>query len=131
MAYTYNVTTDRGKVRFLTRDITSVSSPTKGTDYVFDDAEIDEALSMNSDDVWAAAADACRALAADEILGSIRINLSGFTLDRSKVSDYWSNLADKYEKKSKEGGLVEFVDSFDYQISQAGIDESEYVGDII
>lgn len=131
MAYTYNVTTDRGKVRFLTRDITSVSSPTKGTDYVFDDAEIDEALSMNSDDVWAAAADACRALAADEILGSIRINLSGFTLDRSKVSDYWSNLADKYEKKSKEGGLVEFVDSFDYQISQSGIDESEYVGDII
>jgi len=98
---------------------------------VFDDAEIDEALSMNSDDVWAAAADACRALAADEILGSIRINLSGFTLDRSKVSDYWSNLADKYEKKSKEGGLVEFVDSFDYQISQSGIDESEYVGDII
>jgi len=118
-------------VRLLVRDITTVSSPTKGTDYVFDDAEIDELLSMNSDDIWAAAADACRSLASDEILGSIRINLSGFTIDRSKVSDYWSNMADKYEKKSREGGLVEFVDSFDYQISQSGIDESEYVGDII
>ena len=131
MAYTYSITTDRGKIRLLVNDVTTETSPSKGTHYVFDDAEIDELLNMNSSDVWAAAADACRVLSANEILGALRLKLSGFEIDRSKVPEYWNKLADKYDAKSKAGDIVEFVDSFDHEISEFGEDESEYVGDIV
>ena len=131
MSYTYSLSTDRGKVRLLVKDTTDEGLPQKGEHYVFSDAEIDAFLEMNSSDVWASAADACHSLAADEILGSLILSLSGFKIDRSKVPEYWTKLAERYETKAKEGARVEFVDSFDYGVSDFGEDETEYMGDLI
>ena len=131
MAYTYNISTDRGRVRLLVGDTTTKTIQVQGEHYAFSDAEIDAFLDLNSDDVWAAAADACRTFAANEILGALRLSLSGFTIDRSKVPEFWNNLADKYEAKAKAGDITEFIDSFDHQISDFGEDETEYVGDIV
>lgn len=131
MSFSYNPTTDRGRVRLLLRDTTDEVNPIKGEHYVFSDSEIDAFLDMNSNDVWAAASDGCRSLAADEVLGALRLSLSGFTIDRTNVTKTWNELADKYDAKSKAGDITEFVDSFDHQISFASEDETEYVGDII
>jgi len=129
LSYSYSLSTSRGKVRLLIRDTTDEVVPIKGEHYVFSDAEVDAFLELNSEDVWAAAADGCNALAADEILGALRLKLSGFEIDRTKVPEYWNKLAEKYEKKAKEGAVVEFIDSFAYEISEFGEDDSEYMGD--
>ena len=131
MSYSYVLSTDRGRVRLLIKDTTTQGSPSQGTHYVFSDVEIDAFLLLNSEDVWAAAADACCTLAADQILGALRLKLSGFEIDREQIPKYWMSLADNYEKKSREGGVTEFVDSFDHDISDFGEDDTEYVGDIV
>jgi len=131
MSYTYNTSTDRGLVRLYIRDTTHAEPPIQGKDYVFTDAEIDAFLDQNSSDVWAAAADACRTLAADEILGALRLKLNGFEIDREKVPNYWLKLAEGYDKKAKDGAVVEYVDSFDHKVSAFGEDETEYIGDIV
>lgn len=130
MSYTYDVSNTRGKVRLLTGDIT-VDLPIYRTNYVFEDADIDALLDLNSEDVWAATADACRRLAADEVLGAVRLSLNGMSLDKTQVPKYWLDMAKTYDKKSAAGDVVEFVDSVAYNINEFGEDESEYVGDII
>ena len=130
MSYSYSLSTNRGKVRLLIKDTSNEKFPVEGEDYIFSDAEIDAFLDMNGDAVWTAAADACRSLAADEVAGSLRLKLSGFEIDRSKVHDYWMKLADNYEKKAG-NQAVEFIDSFDYRVSQSGEDETEYTGSLV
>jgi ABC-type sugar transport system substrate-binding protein len=130
MAYTYAPATDRGKVRLLVMDWTTESGPEQGTDYVFGDADIDAFLNLNDDDVWAAAADACRALAANNIAGALLIRLSGVDVDMKKIPAFWLAMADKYDRKSDDSDVVEYVDSIDHAVSFAGEDETEYVGDI-
>jgi hypothetical protein len=131
MSYTYNLSTARGQVRLFVMDHTDVKVPVRGEHYVFNDEEIDVFLDLNSEDVWAAASDACMALSADEIAGALRLKLSGFDIDRSKVPEYWQRLAERYTEKSKAGDIVEYVDSFDDEVSDFGEDETEYVGDIV
>lgn len=132
MSYTYNVSTSSGMVRFLVGDKTMEKDiPVQGENYIFEDAEIDALLDLNSGEVWAASADACRRLAADEILGAVILKLQGFMLDKEEIPTHWMALADKYDAKAKAGDLVEFVDSFDHDISEFGEDDTEYVGDII
>lgn len=60
MAFTYNVSTDRGKVRLLITDVRE-SNP------IFQDAEIDAFLSLNTS-VRLAAAAALECIAASEVL---------------------------------------------------------------
>lgn len=60
MAFTYNVSTDRGKVRMLITDVRE-SNP------IFQDAEIDAFLSLNTS-VRLAAAAALECIAASEVL---------------------------------------------------------------
>ncbi|MHA2070017.1 MAG: hypothetical protein ACXABY_37100 [Candidatus Thorarchaeota archaeon] len=130
MAYTYSPTTDRGKVRMLIRDVTNESGPTIGVDYIFSDASIDALLDLNDDDVWLAAADGCRARAGEKSDGAIAIDLSGLKVDLKKPPEYWLRLAQVYEKRSA-GDVSEYVDSYLHQVSFAGEDESEYVGDLV
>jgi len=129
MTFSYDPTTDRGKVRMLLQDRTD---GTLGTNYFFSDADIDAALEMNGDGVWYACADLCRAQAARLVGSSFYLELAGaITLDRKRTSNYWLELAKEFEGRanSSSDNLVEFVDSFDYSISQFGSDDSEYVGD--
>jgi hypothetical protein len=128
--YTYNTATDVGKVRALIGDTTTEKTKIKGENYVFDDTEIENVfLELNGDDVWAAAADACRRLAADEALGAVRLKLSGMEIDKRTVPKYWLELATRYDQKSIMGDTVEYVDSFVHEISEFGEDDTEYVGD--
>jgi len=61
MAATYDVTTDRGKVRLLITD-TDTSDP------IFDDTEIDAFLSLNSSNILYAAAQALDVMAVNEAM---------------------------------------------------------------
>lgn len=61
MAFTYDVTTDRGKVRMLAADRVQA-------DAIFDDDEIDAFLSMESSNIRRAAAMALDTIASDQAL---------------------------------------------------------------
>ena len=130
MAFTFSPTTERGKVRLLLFDTTD---GTYGTDYNFSDADIDALLEQNSDSVWLAAADACRALAVKNATSAIKFAIPGaIELDKKEVSKMLMALATKYESRatSSVDTITEFIDSFDIDIDILGEDSGEYVGDL-
>ena len=130
MAFTFSPTTERGKVRLLLFDTTD---GTYGTDYNFSDADIDALLEQNSDSVWLAAADACRALAVKNATSAIKLAIPGaIELDKKEVSKMLMSLATKYENRatSSVDTIVEFIDSFDIDVDILGEDSGEYVGDL-
>ena len=130
MAFTFAPTTDRGKVRLLIHDWTSDTGPVQGTHYVFADADIDGFLDLNNGEVWGAGADACRALAANSIAGSLLIDIAGIKIDKKNTAKFWMDLARQYEAKSTDEDVVEFIDSIAYDVSEFGEDGSEYIGDV-
>lgn len=130
MAYTFNPKTSRGKVRLLIHDHTTEVSPTQGTHYVFADDDIDGFLDINDTEVWGGAADACRALAANSIAGSLLIDLAGIKIDKKNTAKFWMDLAKQYEAKSTNEDVVEFIDSAAYEITEFGEDLSEKIGDV-
>lgn len=110
MAFTYDPTTDRGKVRLLVRDSSEATA-------VFSDAEIDAFLSMAGSDIYLAASYGCQARAAqDATTGGVRL---GAYADSAGKSSEWSGLADKYAKEAfrRSGGhIVELQhDQFSYE----------------
>lgn len=79
MAFTYDVSTARGKVRMLIPDSSTAS-------YVFDDAEIDAFLSMEGD-VRRATALALETLASNEALVLKVISILDLKTDGAKTAD--------------------------------------------
>lgn len=79
MAFTYDVSTDRGKVRMLTPD-------SSATNYVFEDAEVDAFLSLEGD-VRRAAALALETIASNEALTLKVIRVLDLQTDGAKTSD--------------------------------------------
>ena len=133
MAYTLDSGTDEGMLRVLLDDITSEGTPVRGTDYYFEDAELTGLLDLNSDDLWMAASDGCRSLAVKfakeaQIVG---LGKQDIYIDLKKKSEYYILLAKSYDRKSSGTGAAEFVDSYDYDLDGAGVDNSEYIGDDI
>lgn len=74
MAFTYDVTTDRGKVRMLITDRDSSNS-------IFQDDEIDAFLSLEGNSVRLAAATALDAIATDQALVLKKIVMLGGDLE--------------------------------------------------
>ena len=74
MAFTYDLTTDRGKVRLLCTDSVVAYE-------IFDDDEIDSFLTLESDNVKKAAALALETIASSEVLVQKRIRLLELTTD--------------------------------------------------
>lgn len=97
MSFSFDPTTDRGKVRLLCSD-------TNATYEIFSDASIDAFLSVAESNVLAAASLACYAIAADAGKSAISYNIlnSNITIDRKQVPQYFRDLGDKYEARSKE-----------------------------
>ena len=129
MAFTLDQTTDRGKVRLLIYDITD---GVYKTDYNFSDADVDAFLELNSDDVWASAADACRSLAVLAAGSAFALTIPGaLELDKKQISARYMALADGYQARAQtsSSNVVEYIDSYAIEIDQLGIDKSEYVGD--
>lgn len=127
MAFTYDSTTDRGRVRLLVGD-TDTSDSTK---QIFTDAEIDAFLALESSEVYAAAAAACESLAATSARSAIRYKAEKLLdIDRKDVPEHFRALAEKYRERSTTAPAEE-IDSMDYAVGAFGGDMSEYVGDRI
>jgi len=93
MACTYDITTNRGKVRRLIND---TSSPIGCT---FPDDEIDAFLAMASNDVLMAASYAAESLAATLMSGLTSERIGDYAYTK-KEADNWLALAKKYKEES-------------------------------
>jgi hypothetical protein len=80
MAFTYDVSTNRGKVRMLTPD-------SSATSYVFEDDEIDAFLALEGNDVRRGAALALETLASNEALVLKVIKVLDLQTDGAKTAD--------------------------------------------
>ena len=80
MAFTYDLTTDRGKVRLLSTDSVAAYE-------IFSDTEIDAFLSLESSGVKKAAALALETIASSEVLVQKRIKLLDLSTDGPAESD--------------------------------------------
>ena len=124
MTFTLDSSSDTGRLRVLIFDIDS-------TDYIFEDAEIEGILEINSSDIWASAADLCRSLAAKyaaeaQITG---LGKEDIYLDKKVKAKYYLQMAAQYSSRS---GLEvsEYIDSYNFGQDGMGNDETEYIGDI-
>ena len=126
MAFTYDPTTSRGKVRLLVADTDEETQ----TNQIFTDAEVDAFLVLENNEVHTAAAAACESIAASTARSAIAWKALNESIDKKSIPDLFMKLATKYRKRAALG-VSEEVDSFDYTLSQFGEDISEYVGDII
>jgi len=126
MAFTYDVSTDRGKVRLFVYDIDE-------NDYVFEDNEVDVFLEMNNQSIWLASANACRVLAVKASDDAFAVKVStALEIDKKQVSRRFMEMANEYDSKAatSEEMIWEFVDSFSIRTSATGRDTSEYVGEV-
>ena len=123
MTFTHDNSTDEGVLRTLLDD-------TDSTNYIFEDADLTAILDLNSDDIWSAAADGCRRLAAKYAKEAFDLGLGkgDIKLDRRKKAQYYLDLAKGYDQRSG-GDAVEYMDSFNISIDKFGRDQSEYIGD--
>ena len=126
MAFTYAPGTARGRVRLLVSDTDDVTAANQ----VFTDAEIDAFLSLEDNEVYAAAAAAAQSMSANASRSAIRyIAERILEIDRQKVPEHFRKLAEMYRKRSM-AGPGEEIDSAAYEIGTFGGDGSEYVGDV-
>jgi len=118
MAFTYDVTTDRGAVRLLVSD-------TADTGHVWEDAEVDKALSLSSENVWdAAAALLNSARASFKKLISVRLfgEVSISAIDQSRAL---GELADHYREIARTDAGAQMV-QLQLRIDKYGRDNTDY-----
>jgi hypothetical protein len=89
IAFTYDPTTDRGRVRLNIYDTDDVDADRQ----IFTDAEIDAFLAMNAGVVKMAAANALEAMAASQIFRLKVMRNMDLSLDGAKVGDALRKLA--------------------------------------
>jgi len=124
MTFSLDTETDEGVVRVLVFDTTATS-------YDFEDEYITNILDKNNADVWATAADLCRALAAKYTKNAININLGKYDIvvDTRKKAEFYMSLARQYAAKTDSSNIIEYIDHADYDVDIYGSDNSEYVGE--
>lgn len=119
MAFTFDSTTSRGRVRLLIGDTDTVAERNQ----IFTDADIDAFLDMEDESVYGAAAAACRAIAASAARSRLAMKVTGNPVGR------WMEMAKVFDEKAITGEPIELIDAAEYRIGPFGTDESEYVGD--
>ena len=99
MAFTYDVSTDRGKVRLLSTD-------RKAARPLFTDDDIDAFLALNGSEVKLAAASALETIASDQVLVLKVISNNGLTTNGAAVSaallDRAARLRAEYQQQADE-----------------------------
>ena len=125
LAFTYDSTTSRGRVRLLLSD----TDTTDATKQIFTDAEIDAFLALGSNEVFDAAAMGCRSIAASTGRAAVAYRAVGMSIERSKIPDVFMKLAEQYEKRVM-SEPSEFFDHVDDNVNVYGVDDSEYSGDL-
>ena len=99
MAFTYDISTDRGKVRALCTD-------TDSTNYTFNDAEIDAFIELAPANLFAAAALAAETWARTRSkLAVVMRNADGSSTERSRMNELLV-LARSLREAALSGGLV-------------------------
>lgn len=106
MAFSYDVSTDRGKVRLLAVDTRSAS-------YIFDDEEIDAFLSLQSSSVYRAAALALDTIAANEALILKRVTSLDLSTDGPATAKALREQAEQLREQAKEDEAREDGGAFD------------------
>lgn len=102
MAFTYDATTDLGKVRLLISDVNREKP-------VFQDEEIEAFLALNSSVVKLAAATGLEVIASNEVMVSKVITLLDLKVDGAAVAKQLLATADRYRKQANEDdGAVGF-----------------------
>ena len=130
MAYTNDGSSDVSTIRVMIYDLTDESSPTRGTDYYYEDAEIESALDQNADDLNGTAADLARGLALKFAREAQEIGLgSGDIKIKWERSKFYAMIADQYESKSN-SDVAEYIDGTNIDYGGSGSDNTEYIGDI-
>lgn len=110
MAFTYDVTTDRGKCRFLIGDTDTATSANQ----IFTDAEIDAVLGMNNQVIRLAAAMALVAMAASQAMILKVISIHGLSVNGASVAAALRELAAEYQRQHNEGEDGDYEGLFDY-----------------
>ena len=105
--FTYDVTTDRGRVRLLITDRDAAHE-------IFNDDEIDAFLSMMSNNVLRAAAVALFQIAANEVLVLKVIKLLELQTDGASAAKALRELAKEYQEKADLEEAGDAGGSFDY-----------------
>lgn len=103
MAFTYDVTVDRGRVRLLIGDTNVVNAARQ----VFSDEEVDAFLTLRGGSVFAAAATALRSIAANEVQVLKVVKNLDLQTDGAKVSDALVKLAGEYEGLADEAASAD------------------------
>ena len=106
--------TAREQVRLLISDIGGES----GTDFLFEDSEIDGFLELAHESVRQAAADALRAIASNEAQVQKRITFLELKTDGPAVAKALNELADKLEAKADK----DETDEEDIEIAEMVLD---------
>lgn len=106
----YDVTTDRGRVRLLISDVGGQD----GSTFLFTNPEIDAFLTLRGDDVMLAAALALRTIAGNEAMTAKAIRFLDLQTQGDKVAASLLQLADKYEQQA-DGDV-------DFDIAEMGVD---------
>lgn len=125
MAFTYDVTTSRGKVRRLIGDVDTAVAANQ----VFTDDEIDAFLSLSSSDLFDAAAMALEAMAADQALFAIAYSLLGqqTRMDRTKVHAALLAAAERMKARAGQDDTTDEFVEWPLLVSNVdGRDESDY-----
>lgn len=95
MAFSYDLSTDAGKVRLLIPD-------SRATDYLLEDEEVAAFLALCGGNVRLAAADALDTIASNEALVQKAITLLDLRTDGPKVADALRKRADSLRKQAEE-----------------------------
>ncbi|HEB35874.1 hypothetical protein LCGC14_0725840 [marine sediment metagenome] len=125
MSFSFDPTTDVGVLRVLLEDTTQTSSVSAA----FSNESLEALLDLNGDDIWFAAADGARALAAKFAKEAISVGLGreDIRIDKKKKAEYFLELAKSFSARSG-SDVVEYVDSFNVIVDSVGRDRSEYIG---
>lgn len=93
MSFTFDTTTNIGKVRTLINDTTSATS-------ILSDEEINVFLSLESNDIYSSAASALEAIIINKQLLSKLIAAGDYKEDNRNVADKLGKIAERYRKAS-------------------------------
>ncbi|MEE9401253.1 MAG: hypothetical protein V3V32_04460 [Dehalococcoidia bacterium] len=118
MAFTYDVTTDRGRVRLLIPDR---KAGVYLTDYLFEDIEIDAFLNVEAGSIKRGAAMGLEIIASDNAMVLKVIRLLDLTTDGAKTSDALLARAKLLRKQADD---EEVVGAFD--IAEQVVDDFTY-----
>ncbi len=110
MAFTYDPTTDRGKVRLQIGD-TDVADATR---QLFTDAEIDAFLAMNTNIILLSAAAALEAIAANQLMVLKVIRNMDLSTDGAKMAKEFRELAKSLRKSWDDSGDGTYEGMFDW-----------------